>query len=124
MLSTFTTNKFGVIISDSTVSILAGAARIGDTLVPFDGAVTTFNSMASFAGPVDSGTYQNVLLYLEKIDSTASAVDMTRVVSDTTNNALMLTFPTMPDSSGFPLAMFTFKSNDGVTPIFQSYTSI
>ena len=122
MLSTFTTNKFGIIVSDTTVSVAAGAARIGNTLLPFNGAVTTFNSMVNFGG--DAHSYQNVLLYLEQADSTASGVDMTQVASDTTTNSLAVQFPSMPDSSGFPLAMFTFFSSDGVTPSSYTYTNI
>ena len=50
MLNTTVSNNFQVEINDSTVSILPGTARIGNSVIFFPGGRTTYDRMLSFFG--------------------------------------------------------------------------
>ena len=121
MLTTKISN-LGIEIQDSTVVVLPGTARIGNTMVPFDGTRKIFDDIADFAG--DSSKYQNALLYLDNFGGFA---DMTRVLSDTTATLRELNLPVMPSDASnaysrqVPLGMFTFYSSDGVHAELISY---
>jgi len=101
--------NFGFEISDTTVSVLPGTARIGDKLLDFDGSRVQFDGITDFGS--ETNTYQNTLLYLQNVGDVA---DMTRSLSDTTTSFLSLDIPTLPaDASGhyspeYPLGLFTF----------------
>lgn len=119
MVTTFTDN-FNVRVQDSTVVYGSGPAFLYNTLIPFDGGTSTFNSMIDTSA---AEVYQNVLMYLKMEDMTSTGLDMTRAVSDTATNELALEYPVMPDSNGFPLGTFKFYY-DGTSPSLISYSSI
>jgi hypothetical protein len=125
MLTTTGNHFFGIEVRDSTVSVLSGTARLGNTLIPFTGAQVTFDGMVSYEG--DSSKYQNVLLYLENAYGMA---DMTRSVSIPTATIRELSVPGLPtDSSNpysptFPLSVFTMWSADGTKADLITYTKI
>jgi len=109
MLTTTGIKNFGLEFYDSTVTVLPGNARIGNTIMSFDGTRVSYSGLTDFG--ILSNVYQNTLLYLQNLDS---AVDMTQVRSDTTSSLRALGFPEMSDSSGYPLSMLTFFT-DGTT---------
>jgi len=110
MLTSYS-NQLSIEILDSTVYVLPGSARIGNTIMPYDGSRITYQQMSSFT---DSSKYQNALLYLNNF---YDAVDMTRVLSSEVSTLAELTYPVMgidgTYSSGHPLGLFTLYSNDG-----------
>ena len=120
MLTTTKSTNFGIEIQDSTVSILPGTARIGNKLYPFTGTRTTYSQMLSF-GPTDVDKYQNILLYLN--DPTGMP-NLDSAASLPVSSLADLNIPAMPDSSGFPLSLFTFLSPDGTKATLVSYTAI
>ena len=120
MLKTTNRSHFDIQITDSTVTFFQGTARILDTLVPFTGTSRTFPQMSSLTGIVG---YQNTLMYLTMTDTSTMAPDMTQVQSPIVSSQVALTYPAMPDSSGFPVALFTFQS-DATTIQNISYQSI
>lgn len=118
MLNTLGRNfGFEVDTDASNVLALPGVARVGDTLVQFQGAALTYSDMCVFDTNVDR--YQNVLLYLYR--GTDGGVDMTRAVSDVAGSQRALTLPNMIDSSGFPLGMFQFHKLDATTIGLKTY---
>ena len=119
MITTFTDN-FNVRVSDSTVVFGSGAAFLNSALVPFSGATTTFTQMVDTSA---ASVYQNVLMYLQMEDMTSTGIDMTKSVSATTSSQLTLEYPTMINSNGFPLGIFTFF-HDGTNPSLVTYSSI
>lgn len=119
MLTTSKSLQFQIDITDSTVAISSGTARIGNSLYPFMGARTTFANMLEF-GPSDSSKYQNILLYL---DAPGMAPNLTSSVSSPVPSQAQLSIPAMSDSSGFPLSLFTLYSPDGTRGTLVSYTT-
>jgi hypothetical protein len=119
MLNTTASLQFQIDITDTTVAISSGTARIGNSLYPFMGARTTFANMIEF-GPSDSSKYQNILLYLS---ARSSAPNLTSSWSVPASNIAQLNNPSMPDSSGFPLSLFTLYSPDGTQAFLVSYTT-
>jgi hypothetical protein len=119
---------FGIEIYDTTVTVLAGTARIGNTLMPFTGGQITFANLAGFTIS-DSSKYRNALLYLQNI---SGAVDMTRAVSDPVSTPAELTYPDMignvGDSTsylpGYPVGLFTLFSPNGIHVDMTAYYSI
>ena len=121
MLTTLGRNfGFEVDTDASNVSALPGVARVGDTLVQFQGAALTYTDMCVFDTNIDR--YQNVLLYLCR--GADGGVDMTRAVSDVAGSQRALTLPNMIDSSGYPLGMFTFYKQDATTIDLKIYYQI
>lgn len=112
-----TTNEenFGLEFYDSTVTILPGSARIGNTIMKFDGTRASYYSLTDFGSSLN--VYQNTLIYLQNLDS---ATDMTQVRSDTTTSLRALSSPELPSDSSntysfnYPLSMLTFFT-DGTT---------
>ncbi|RKY78128.1 hypothetical protein DRQ07_07915 [candidate division KSB1 bacterium] len=109
MLTTTGIKNFGLEFYDSTVMVLPGNARIGNTIMSFDGTRVPYSGLTGFSSL--SNVYQNTLLYLQNLDS---AVDMTQVRSGTTSSLRALELPEMEDSSGYPLSILTFFT-DGTT---------
>ncbi len=114
MITTTGIQNFGLEFYDSTVTVLNGNARIGNTVMSFDGTQAAYQNITNFGS--DSSVYQNTLLYLQ---DTNGVTDMTFSLSDaTTLRALEL--PEMPSDStdvlsfDYPLAMLTFYT-DGAT---------
>ena len=125
MFNTTGTHNFGLEFQDSTVTVLPGTARIGNTLTAFDGSSTLFERITDFVGV--STEYQNTLLYLTNFNGVA---DMTRSSSDVTTALSALESPVLPtDSSNpyyspdFPLSELTFQSSDGTVSLV-SYTKM
>jgi len=119
MFNTTGIHNFGIEFQDSTVTILAGTGRIGNTLIPFDGSSAPFERITDFVGT--DTEYQNTLLYLEQFNGVA---DMTRASSDVTSALSALSSPVLPtDSSNpyyspdFPLTEMTFLSTDGTVSL-------
>lgn len=125
MFNTIGTQNFGLEIQDSTITVLPGSARIGNTVTTFDGSNTLFDRITDFVG-VDT-EYQNTLLFLRDFNGVA---DMTRSSSDVTTALSALGVPVLPtDSSNpnyspdFPLSKLTFQSSDGTVSVI-SYTKL
>lgn len=108
MLSNNENSSFQVEINDSTVVVLGGSARIGNTIMPFQGGKITFSDLAGFQ-LADSSMYRNSLLYLYNV---SGAVDMTKAVSDPVGSIAELTYPQMPlDATGFGVGIFSLYYN-------------
>lgn len=118
MLTTTGIKNFGLEFYDSTVTVLPGNTRIGNTIMSFDGTQVSYSRLTNFG--VLSSVYQNTLLYLQNLDN---AVDMTQVRSDTTSSLRALELPEMADSSGYPLSMLTFFT-DGTTITLTDHKEI
>jgi hypothetical protein len=139
MLNTIFPNRFQVEINDTTVSVLPGTARIGNSIIAFPGGLTTFANMLSFSG--QTNRYQNVLLFLSdatatvggQIPLTNGAAFLTTAVSAPVVTQRELTIPAMPIDAnfpnpsyarGYPLALFSLFSSDGTKATLQSYHSM
>jgi hypothetical protein len=120
MLTTTKSIQFQIEISDSTVAISSGTAKIGNSLYPFTGARITYADMLNFS-PTDSSLYQNILLYLEAPSGLIS--NLTSAVSAPVPSPTNLSVPAMADSSGFPISLFTLYSPDGTQANLISYTT-
>lgn len=127
MFNTIGTHNFGLEFQDSTVTVLAGTARIGNTMMPFDGSSAPYERITDF---VDATTqYQSTLLFLTDF---GGAVDMTRLSSDITSSVGALISPELPTdtsnpyySPDFPITQLTFgTSADGTDINLISYTNI
>ena len=117
MLTTTGFQNFGFEVSDTTVSVLPGTARVGDKLLRFDGTQVLFDNVTYFGAEINS--YQNVLFYLHNIGDLA---DMSQVRSDVTSSYESLGIPALPDSSNHPLGLFTFyKDTSDVSYYSNSY---
>lgn len=109
MLTTTGFQNFGLEVSDTTLSVLPGIARVGDALLQFDGSRVLFDNIADFG--VEINSYQNALLYLQNEGDLA---DMSRSLSDVTSSYESLDIPVLPtDASGhyapeYPLYLLTF----------------
>jgi hypothetical protein len=120
MLTTTGFRNFGFEFNDSTVLVLPGAVRLGNTVYGFDGTQTHLNSLGLFQG--DTSSYQNVILYLT---DASGAVDMTRVVSEPVATKRELEAPVMGgDRSSQPLGMLTLYSSDGTQANLVSYLEL
>ena len=120
-------HNFDIHVSDSSVIVYPGTARIGNLQMHFPGAVTTFAQMLRFSG--DTSAYQNVLLYLQTSDNLVP--DMTRAVSSPAASVAALTLPILPTdatftevSPCFPISNFTLYSGDGTVGSLISYNKI
>lgn len=125
MFNTIGTQNFGIEFQDSTVTVLPGTARIGNTIINFDGSSAPFERITDFVG-VDT-EYQNTFLFLTDFNGVA---DMTRSSSDVTSALSALGSPILPTdatypyySPDFPLTELTFQSTDGTLSLL-SYTNI
>jgi hypothetical protein len=136
MLNMTTSSNFPVEITDSTVSILPGTARIGNSLIFFPGGRTTFDKMLSFSG--DTSKFQNILLFLSdsttiatgSVPLTNGASFLTTAVSSPVSTQRELTIPAMPLDAGFPspsfarqapISLFTLFSPDGTQATLISH---
>jgi hypothetical protein len=128
MLTTTGFQPFGIEIFDTTVTVLGGLARIGNTLMPFQGGQITFSDLAGFTIS-DSSKYRNSILYLQNI---YGAVDMTHAVSNAVSTPGELTYPDMIGNPGdntsylpgYPVGLFTFFSPDGIQADMTAYYSL
>ena len=125
MFNTIGSQNFGMEFQDSTVTVLPGTARLGNTLTTFDGSSTLYDRITDFVGT--STQYQNTLLFLRNFNGVA---DMTRSSSDVTTALSALDSPVLPTdasnpyySPDFPLSKLTFQSSDG-TVSMVSYTKL
>jgi len=103
-------------IKDSTVYVLPGVARVGNTLMSFPGAISTFDRLYS----TDASRYQNVLLYIQDANGMP---DMTKVATFADTYADIRP-PYMPDSSGYPLSVLTFDGSTSSGLALLSYTPL
>ncbi len=115
MITTTGIQNFGLEFYDSTVTVLPGDARIGNTLYYFDGTQSPYQRLTDFSSEIN--VYQNSLIYLQDFNG---AADMTKVLSDTTSSLRGLDLPVLPSDStdvfsmNYPLGMLTFFT-DGVS---------
>jgi len=113
MLTTSDHIQFQLEVSDSTVSIMPGLARLGNTLIPYNGGQIQFSQMTDFSG--DSSKYQYSMLFLQNFNG---AADATAVTSATASSVRELDYPTFPTDSTNPyspvheLGLFTFYTPD------------
>ena len=125
MIQTNNKNSLNLEISNSSVSVFPGAARLGNILYPYRGGLLSFNQMTHFGG--DSSKYQNSLLFINPLGSSA---DLTTALSATASSIRELTLPTLPSdstnvySTGYPLGMFTFYTPDGSNSQLVTYSKI
>jgi len=121
MLTTLQKNLLGVGISDTTVSVLPGGARIGNVFMNYSGGQTQFSDITDFGG--DSSKYQNSALFLQNI---GGASDLTSSVSVPKATLRELELPVLPSDSSNPyapvhsLGLFTFFSSDGTSIELES----
>jgi len=119
MLSTRVPSDVMVRISDSTVIFSPTTARIGYALMPYSGGTVTFTSATDLVG---APGYQNTLLYLSKNPSVS--LNMSRSSSAVVSTQVALTNPTMSDSTGYPMGLFTFYSADGTSIQLVDYRTL
>lgn len=105
-------------VNDATVTILGGTALLANSLVPWTGMQTQLKNISTFDGTTG---WQNVLLYLYN-DSTSTGPSMNYSYSDIAPSQVALDFPSMIDSNGQPLSLFTFQSTSGTDTTLMSYT--
>lgn len=122
MLQTFVNNQFSSVVSGSTITVLPGTAKVGNTLAPFDGTSMQVGQISGLSGHPNQ--YQNALLYLEMPDATATGIDMTSALSATSSSIAGLVIPQMANSNGFPVGLYTFFSADGTSSQLISYKGI
>jgi hypothetical protein len=109
MLNTLFTQDFNFSVSDSTVYVNPGVARIGNSILSFRGDSMLFQDMVNFGD--ESNVYQYSALLLQNFNSYA---DLTSAVSSPIDNTRGLSLPTLtPDSSNpyapvFPIGLFLF----------------
>lgn len=121
MLTTTGIQNFGFEFDATMLTVLSGTARIGNTVLSYDGTRVPYENITSFDS---ANVYQNSLLYLQNFGDMA---DMTQVVSDTTTSVRALNLPELPSDSTnpyspvHPLGMFTFY-NDGTDISLISYS--
>lgn len=121
MLSTTGIKNFGLEFYDSTVTVLPGNARVGNTILSFDGTRIAYENLTGFDS--ESNVYQNTLIYLENF---GGAADMTQVRSDTTNSLRALDIPVLPSDStdvfalSYPLSMLTFFTDGTSISLIKS----
>ena len=102
------------IVDSTTVHIFQGAARVGNTVMPYQGGRISFSEMSDL---ISSGAvkYQNSLLYIQ---NTGGAPDMTTARSTKVSSQSSLTLPVLPTDSSHPyspthpIGLFTFYSPD------------
>ncbi len=120
MLTTTGFNNFGFEVSDTTLSVLPGTARVGSKLLKFDGSRVLFDNITNFG--VETFSYQNTLLYLQNVGDVA---DMTQSRSDVTSSALSIDIPALPtNASGhyadeYPLGLFTFYKDASDVSLYK-----
>jgi hypothetical protein len=138
MLNTTASNHFQIEVNDSTVSVLPGTARIGNSIIAFPGGFTSFDKMLHNSGDA-SGIY-NVLLYLTDSSATVggalpltngSAFLTTKVSLPAVATKRELVIPALPIDAGFPnpsyargypISLFTLFSPDGTHVTSFSHT--
>ena len=114
MFETQNNSSLRLEVSDTTVSILPGTARIGNYIMPYSGGRTFFSDITDFGG--DTSKYQYSALYLENFNAVA---DLTSSVSTTVDTIAELVLPELPYDSSNPyapvhaLGLFTFWTSDG-----------
>ena len=123
MLTTTGFQNFGFEFDSTMLTILPGAARMGNSVLSFDGTIVSYDNITQFD---TANMYQNSLLYLHDL---GGAADMTQVLSDETSSIRGLDIPSLPSDATFtyapvhPLGMFTFY-NDGTEVSLISYNKI
>jgi hypothetical protein len=113
MIETNWNSALGFNVSDSTVYVNAGTARIGNTIMSYGGGSKTFREITSFTSDDTGYQYSALALY-----DYLSFPDMTHAVSPI---AAMndLEFPVLIDDSTniyaavHPIGLFMFHSADG-----------
>lgn len=114
MLTTSNNISLQMEVSDSTVSILPGAARIGNTIMKYDGTRMLFSQLTDFGG--DSSKYQYSSLFLQNVGGIADASSITSTAVDSLSE---LQYPVLPYDSTNPygavygLGIFTMYTSDG-----------
>jgi hypothetical protein len=114
MLETLFSKDFCFSVSDSTVYVNQGTARIGNTILPFRGDTIPFQSIVDFGD--QTNVYQYSALVLQNFNSYA---DLTAVVSLPADSTRRLSYPEfIPDTSNtyspvFPIGLFLFHTPDG-----------
>lgn len=115
MLTTTGFRNFGFEVSDTTISVLPGAAQVGNKLLQFDGTQVLFDNVTQFGAEINS--YQNTLFYLQNVGDLA---DMSQVRSDVTSSYESLDIPSIPiDSSGHPLGLFSFYKDSSDVSVYS-----
>jgi len=123
MLTTTGFKNFGFEFDSSELTVLPGTARVGNTVLGFDGTQISYDNLSNFT---TANRYQNSLLYLQNFGDVA---DMTQVLSDETSSVRALDIPDLPSDSSnpysptYPLGLLTFF-NDGTTISLTSYKEV
>lgn len=125
MLETYSRLDLDFEVSDSTVSVFPGTARIGNKTLPYRGGQKLFSEIVDFG--VDTSSYQYAALFLQEFSGTA---DLTSVVSSTADKTTGLVVPELPSDSSNPYApvhpvgLFTFYTADGTDVDLVSYSRV
>jgi hypothetical protein len=113
MIKTNQNSALGFSVSDSTVYVNAGTARVGNSVMTYQGGSKTFREMTTFTHDATGYQYSALILY-----NYHSFPDMTQVVSPIAalNGLAFPTFPydgTNQHAAVHSIGLFTFKSSDG-----------
>lgn len=125
MLETYSRIDLDFEVSDTTVSVFPGTARIGNKTLPYRGGRIQFSNMVDFG--VDTSKYQYSSLFLQEFGGTA---DLTSTVSSTADSTMELIVPDLPSDSSnpyapvHPLGLFAFYSPDGTDVDLISYSKV
>jgi len=111
MLQTFYKNQLQLRVSDTTVSVMPGLTRFGNSLFPFQGVAAVLDSTTL---TVSANKYKNVLLYLSMADTssgtTAMNLDMTASPEGSMRSTLYQ--PAASGNNVYPVGILTLH-NDG-----------
>lgn len=123
MLTTTGIQNFGFEFDTTMLTVLPGTARVGNSVMKYDGTRTPFDDLTEFT---TANRYQSTLLFLQDSDGIS---DMTKVLSDETSSIRALDVLDLPsDTSNIyspthPLGELIFF-NDGTSISLTSYNQL
>ena len=116
MYETYYSQAFDFSVSDTTVSVTPGVARIANTIMPFRGDTITFGEMADFGD--ETNKYQLSALLLQNFNDFA---DLTTAVGATSDSTREWYYPEVDSDSSNPygpyhaIGLFAFYTPDGTS---------
>jgi hypothetical protein len=109
MLETISNRALDVEITDSTVTVLPGTVRVGNTVMKYPGGQVQLSGIAKYSSS-DSSKYQYAAL---SVHDFYGAADLTSNTSTPQSALRSLSFPTIPtDATMHTVGLFTLYSAD------------
>lgn len=121
MLETNLSRALDVEITDSTVSVLPGTVRVGNTIMKYPGGKVRLSGIAKYSSS-DSSKYQYAAL---SVHNFYGAADLTSNTSTPQTTLRSLSFPTIPaDATVHPVGLFTLYSPDATAINLVDFSKI